>query len=118
MSYLEQARKQGHLLIVAINDDASVRRLKGEYRPVNALTDRMSVLAGLESVDFVTWFEEDTPLRIILKLKPKVLVKGGDYDPKRIVGATEVKSWGGVVKTLQFVEGQSSSAMLKRAQRK
>jgi rfaE bifunctional protein nucleotidyltransferase chain/domain len=116
VAYLEQARKQGDLLVVALNSDASVSRLKGPSRPVNTLADRLSVLAGLECVDYVTWFEQDTPLDLIKKLGSKigVLVKGGDWKVDQIVGGREVLSWGGKVKSLRFVEGKSTTGILKK----
>lgn len=116
VAYLEQARRQGDLLVVALNSDASVRRLKGPQRPVNPLQDRLAVLAGLECVDYVTWFEEDTPLELIQKLgsKIRVLVKGGDWKPDQIVGSNEVLAWGGKVKSLKFIEGKSTTGILKK----
>ena len=117
VSYLERARKLGDVLVIAINSDDSVRRLKGPERPVNPLTDRLEVVAALECVDYVTWFSEDTPLKVILKLRPQILSKGGDYEPSKIVGASEVKSWGGKVKVLPFVQGRSTTAMIARAKK-
>lgn len=113
VTYLNQARKLGTLLVVAMNEDDSVKRLKGASRPVNTLSDRMLTLAGLEAVDFVTWFGEDTPLEIIELLKPNVLVKGGDYEIKDIVGADEVMSWGGSVKALPYVDGYSTTKLIQ-----
>ncbi|MEK6579703.1 MAG: D-glycero-beta-D-manno-heptose 1-phosphate adenylyltransferase [Bdellovibrionota bacterium] len=118
VTYLEQAKKLGDLLVVALNSDASVRRLKGKGRPINRLQDRAIVIAALESVDYVTWFSEDTPLRLILKLKPNLLVKGGDWDPSRMVGATEVLSWGGKVKSLAYLRGKSTSKILAKSKSK
>lgn len=116
VAYLEQARRQGDALVVALNSDASVKRLKGPSRPVNPLQDRLAVLAGLECVDYVTWFEEDTPLELIEKLgsKIRILVKGGDWKPHQIVGAEQVLSWGGKVKSLNFIEGKSTTEILKK----
>ena len=113
--YLEQARKLGDILVVAINGDDSVRRLKGPSRPINTLADRMEVMAGLQSVDFVTWFDEDTPLAIIETLRPDVLVKGGDWKSDQIVGSAEVRSWGGKVRSLKYVPGKSTTEMIERA---
>ncbi len=118
VSYLERARKLGDLLVVAINSDASVKRLKGPARPINPLADRMFVMAGLECVDYVTSFGEDTPLETIRKLKPKVLVKGGDYRISTIVGAPDVIGWGGKVKTLSFVEGRSTTKIIEKSRRR
>jgi D-beta-D-heptose 7-phosphate kinase/D-beta-D-heptose 1-phosphate adenosyltransferase len=113
VTYLEQARRLGDRLIVAVNDDASVKRLKGDERPVNVLERRMSVLAGLESVDWVVSFSEDTPENIICMIKPDVLVKGGDYKPEEIAGSSCVTDAGGEVVILDFVEGCSTSKMIE-----
>jgi rfaE bifunctional protein nucleotidyltransferase chain/domain len=118
VTYLEKARKLGKVLVVALNSDESVKRLKGPSRPINTLADRLDVLAGLESVDFVTWFEEDTPLETILILKPQILVKGGDWKVSQIVGGLEVISWGGKVKSLTYIEGQSTTQMIEKARLK
>jgi D-beta-D-heptose 7-phosphate kinase/D-beta-D-heptose 1-phosphate adenosyltransferase len=114
VTYLDRARRLGDLLIVAVNSDASTSRLKGPTRPVNPLEDRLRVLAGLESVSFVTWFEEDNPRELIAKVLPDVLVKGGDYRVKDIVGYGEVKANGGKTKVLPFLEGRSTTRILKR----
>ena len=112
VAYLEEAKSLGDRLIVAINDDESVRRLKGDARPVNKLEDRMSVLAGLAAVDWVVPFSEDTPERLIGKILPDVLVKGGDYKADEIAGARAVLDNGGEVRVLAFREGQSSSRII------
>jgi rfaE bifunctional protein nucleotidyltransferase chain/domain len=115
VTYLAQARALGSSLVVALNSDASVRRLgKGEDRPVNALADRMAVVAALESVTLVTWFEEDTPLERILACRPDHLVKGGDWSVDRIVGAREVRSWGGEVHSIPFLHPTSTTRLLER----
>ena len=114
VAYLEEAKSLGDRLIVAINDDDSVRRLKGESRPVNRLEDRMLVLAGLASVDWVVPFSEDTPDRVIREVLPDVLVKGGDYRPDEIAGAKDVLKNGGEVRVLAFREGQSSSRIIDK----
>lgn len=115
VTYLAEARALGSSMIVALNSDASVRRLgKGADRPVNALADRMAVVAALESVDLVTFFEEDTPLELILACRPEVLVKGGDWPVERIVGAREVLSWGGSVHSIPFVHERSTTSLLNR----
>jgi rfaE bifunctional protein nucleotidyltransferase chain/domain len=115
VTYLAQARALGSSLVVALNADDSVRRLgKGAERPVNQLADRSAVIAALEAVTLVTWFEEDTPLELILRLKPDVLVKGGDWRPQDIVGATEAHSWGASVHAIPFVHAQSTSALLDK----
>lgn len=113
VTYLEQARALGDRLIVAVNDDASVSRLKGPHRPVNPLNQRMAVLAGLRSVDWVVPFGEDTPERLICRVQPDVLVKGGDYRPEQIAGHDCVVSHGGEVRVLGFVEGCSTSAVIE-----
>ena len=115
VTYLAQARALGASLVVAANSDASARRLgKGEDRPINRLEDRMAVLAALEAVDLVTWFDEDTPLALILACRPDVLVKGGDWKPAAIVGAREVASWGGTVHSIPFRFERSTTATLKK----
>lgn len=116
--YLKQAAKLGHRLIVAVNDDASVRKLKGKERPINTLERRMELLAAIDGVDWVVPFSEDTPLRLIKELKPDILVKGGDYAPENMVGAEEVLSWGGEVKALPFHTGYSTSEIVGTIQRK
>lgn len=114
VTYLNQARKLGTLLIVALNDDASVKKLKGPERPVNTLQDRMNVIAGLECVDFVTSFSDDTPLKTIQTLKPNIHVKGGDYKISQLVEADAVVEWGGSVKILPFVDGYSTTSLIKK----
>ena len=114
-TYLAQARALGASLIVGVNSDASVKRLgKGGDRPVNTLADRMAVLAALASVTLVTWFDEDTPLNLILACKPDVLAKGGDWPPESIVGAKEVQSWGGSVHSIPFLFEHSTTAILAK----
>lgn len=115
VTYLEQARAQGNALIVALNGDDSVRRLKGPERPLNGLEDRARVMAGLACVDCVTWFHEDTPGNLIDELVPKVLVKGGDWPVEKIVGAQTVLANGGKVKSLTFVEGRSTTKIIEKA---
>jgi rfaE bifunctional protein nucleotidyltransferase chain/domain len=114
-TYLARARSLGAALLVALNGDASVRRLdKGPGRPVNALEDRMALIAALESVDAVTWFDEDTPAALIAACRPEVLVKGGDWPVARIVGASEVLARGGAVHSIPFEHQRSTSALLRR----
>ena len=112
VTYLNQARNLGDLLIVGINSDESVKRLKGPERPVNMLEDRAYVLSALKSVDYVIPFEEDTPLNLINLIMPDILVKGGDYTIDRIIGAQEVLSHGGKVEIIPFVPGKSTSAII------
>ena len=115
VTYLAQARALGASMILALNSDASVKRLnKGDDRPINSLEDRMAVAAALSMVDVVTFFEDDTPLNLILACKPAVLVKGGDWPVEQIAGASEVQSWGGKVYSLPFLHERSTTAMLKK----
>jgi D-beta-D-heptose 7-phosphate kinase/D-beta-D-heptose 1-phosphate adenosyltransferase len=114
VTYLEAARDLGDLLVVALNSDASVRRLKGPSRPILSQADRATVLAGLRSVDYVVVFEEDTPLALIQALLPDVLVKGGDWAVDRIVGREAVEAAGGRVAALPFVEGRSTTGIVER----
>ncbi|MGH1470522.1 MAG: bifunctional D-glycero-beta-D-manno-heptose-7-phosphate kinase/D-glycero-beta-D-manno-heptose 1-phosphate adenylyltransferase HldE [Cellvibrionaceae bacterium] len=114
VGYLEEAKKQGSRLIVAINSDASVKRLKGEGRPINPVDRRMAVLAGLESVDWVINFEDDTPERLIEKIQPDILVKGGDYSDDQVVGADIVKAYGGKVKALTLYDNLSTTAIVDK----
>ena len=115
VTYLAQARALGAAMVVALNTDASVKRLgKGEDRPMNTLEDRMAVMAALASVDLVTWFDEDTPIERILAARPEILVKGGDWAPDAIVGATEVIAWGGSVHSIPFEVERSTTALIDR----
>jgi rfaE bifunctional protein nucleotidyltransferase chain/domain len=115
VTYLAQARALGAALIVAVNSDASVRRLgKGEDRPVNPLADRMALLAALECVSLVTWFDEDTPLARILDCRPEVLVKGGDWPVDKIVGYREVTARGGSVHSIPFIHERSTTALMEK----
>jgi rfaE bifunctional protein nucleotidyltransferase chain/domain len=115
VTYLAQARALGASLIVALNSDASAKRLgKGADRPVNTLADRAAVVAALGCVDRVTWFEADTPLELILAVKPDVLVKGGDWKAEAIVGAREVQGWGGSVHSIAFAHQRSTTSLLER----
>jgi len=115
VTYLAQARELGAALVVALNGDASARRLgKGEGRPVNMLEDRMAVVAALGSVDTVTWFDEDTPAALIEALRPEVLVKGGDWPAQKIVGGKETLARGGRVVAIPFMHRRSSSALLEK----
>jgi len=115
VTYLAQARALGAELVVALNSDTSARRLgKGDERPINALADRMAVVAALEAVSLVTWFEEDTPLTLILSCKPEVLVKGGDWKPEAIVGAADVRNWGGQVHSIPFEHERSTTAIVRK----
>ena len=114
VTYLEAARSLGDRLVVGINDDDSVKRLKGESRPIMPLGDRMRVLGALECVDLVVPFQEDTPLELMTLFRPDIISKGGDYEADQIVGASEVRSWGGEVVIIPFVPGQSTTGIVKR----
>lgn len=118
VAYLEEAKQLGERLLVAVNDYASVRRLKGDGRPVNTLEDRMAVLTGLAAVDWVVPFSEDTPADLIAELLPDVLVKGGDYRPEEIAGAPAVLANGGDVRVLSFRHGRSTSAIIDAIRRR
>ncbi|MBD1208020.1 MAG: D-glycero-beta-D-manno-heptose 1-phosphate adenylyltransferase [Ignavibacteria bacterium] len=117
-TYLEAAKKLGDILIVGVNSDDSVRRLKGKSggveRPVNSQSDRAAVLSALRAVDYTCIFDEDTPFDLISELMPDVLVKGGDYTPETIVGADVVRSHGGRVVVIPFVEGKSTTSIIER----
>ena len=113
--YLAQARALGGSLIVALNTDASVRRLgKGDDRPLNAEADRAIVMAAQEAVSLVTWFDEDTPVQILGEIRPDILVKGGDYDMRTLAETPLVESWGGRALALPFVQGYSTTALVRK----
>ena len=112
--YLEKARALGDILVVALNTDKSVKRLKGNHRPLLPQAERSELLASLACVDFVTLFPEDTPLNTIITLHPDILVKGGDYKLNEIVGMKEVKSWGGKVTAIPLVKGYSTTGFIHR----
>ena len=115
VTLLSQARALGKSMLVAVNSDASVRRLgKGADRPVNVLADRLAVMAALECVSLVTWFDEDTPIARILECRPDVLVKGGDWPVEKIVGNREVTGWGGRVVSIPFIHQKSTTALLEK----
>lgn len=111
---LTAARQTGDALIVGVNSDESVRRLKGPTRPIRTDAERSYVLAGLECVDLVVVFPEDTPLNLVKLLRPDVIVKGGDYSEGTIVGATEVKSWGGRVVVVPLTPGHSTTNIIRK----
>jgi rfaE bifunctional protein nucleotidyltransferase chain/domain len=114
-SYLAQARSLGGSLVVALNSDASARRLgKGPDRPLNNEADRAALMAALESVSLVTWFDEDTPLELISELRPDVLVKGGDYDMAKLAETQVVLAYGGRAQAIPFVDGYSTTALVKK----
>ena len=114
-TFLADSRALGSSLIVALNSDESVRRLgKGPDRPINTLDDRLALVAALESVSLATWFEEDTPLDLILRCRPGVLVKGGDWPIERIVGGKEVEGWGGKVVSIPFRFERSTTSLISQ----
>jgi D-glycero-beta-D-manno-heptose 1-phosphate adenylyltransferase len=115
VAYLAEARRLGASLVVGLNTDASARRLgKGPDRPLNNEQDRAAMLAALESVSLVTWFDEDTPLQLIGELKPAVLVKGGDYDMKQLAETALVEGYGGKALAIPYVTGYSTTALVQR----
>jgi D-beta-D-heptose 7-phosphate kinase/D-beta-D-heptose 1-phosphate adenosyltransferase len=115
VTYLEQAKALGNRLCIAVNSDASVKKLKGESRPINGLQERMTVLAALTCVDWVVPFSEETPERLYCELLPDIIVKGGDYLPEQVAGSDCVIKAGGEVKILPFVEGQSTTVMINKS---
>jgi D-beta-D-heptose 7-phosphate kinase/D-beta-D-heptose 1-phosphate adenosyltransferase len=112
--YLQEARRMGDLLVVGINSDDSVRRLKGPSRPLQPEEDRAEILAGLACVDYVVSFDQDTPIEVIERLKPEVLVKGADWPIDKIVGREVVEQSGGRIATISYVEGISTSDLIER----
>ena len=112
--YLEEASQLGDVLVLGLNSDSSVKRLKGESRPVNNQQDRAIVLSGLGSIDFIIIFDEDTPYELIKQVKPNVLVKGGDWQVNEIVGSDIVLNHGGQVKSLSFKQGKSTTSIIQR----
>jgi D-glycero-beta-D-manno-heptose 1-phosphate adenylyltransferase len=115
VTYLADARALGASLVVALNTDASARRLgKGPDRPLNNEQDRAVMMAALESVSLVTWFDEDTPLELISELRPDMLVKGGDYDMDKLAETAVVKAYGGSARAIPFVDGYSTTALVKK----
>jgi D-beta-D-heptose 7-phosphate kinase/D-beta-D-heptose 1-phosphate adenosyltransferase len=111
---LSAARAAGDALVVGVNSDDSVRRLKGPERPIRTAVERALVLAALESVDAVAVFEQDTPLELIVALRPDIIVKGGDYSPDTVVGRREVESWGGSVVIVPLTPGQSTTSIIEK----
>ena len=116
--YLWEARGLGDALMVAINGDASILRLKGEGRPILKLSERLDLLAGLACVDYVTWFDEDTPIPLLEQLKPEVLVKGGTYTIEGVVGHDVAPSWGAEVRVLTLTEGRSTTGLIEKVLKK
>jgi D-beta-D-heptose 7-phosphate kinase/D-beta-D-heptose 1-phosphate adenosyltransferase len=114
VEYLQEAAKLGDILIIGLNSDSSVKRLKGKNRPINSQIDRAKVLSGLETVSYIVIFEDDTPYKLIDHIKPDVLVKGGDWQPEMIVGADIVLANGGSVRSLSYKEGYSTSSIINK----
>jgi len=114
VKYLEDAKNKGDILVVAINTDASVKKIKGEKRPIVNQADRARVISGLASVDYVVLFNQETPLEVITQLKPDILVKGGDWKKEKIVGAGIVTGSGGKVFTINFLKNRSTTGLIKR----
>ena len=111
---LTEARARGDALVVGVNSDASVRRLKGPSRPVRSEAERAYVLAALEAVDAVVVFDQDTPLELVRELRPSLIVKGGDYTPETVVGADDVRRWGGDVLIVPLTPGQSTTSIVEK----
>ena len=114
VEYLSKAKDMGDVLVIGLNSDRSVKRLKGKDRPINREEDRSKVLSALYFVDYITIFNDETPDRLIRKIKPDILVKGGDWQMKDIAGASFVKSYGGKVATVPFVEGFSTTSLIEK----
>jgi len=114
VSYLSKAKSLGDILVIGLNSDSSVRRIKGKPKPVVSQNDRAALLAALEAVDFVVIFKDPTPLRLIKAIKPDVLVKGGDWKKEDIVGSDFVESYGGKVKSLKYIKGLSTRSIIKK----
>ena len=117
VEYLEQARKMGDVLVLGLNSDSSTRRLKGPGRPVNNQKDRAKVLSGLSSVDYICFFNEDTPIHLIRLVKPNFLVKGADWSITQIAGVKEIAGWGGKVKLIKLLKGKSTTNILNKVKR-
>jgi rfaE bifunctional protein nucleotidyltransferase chain/domain len=114
VDYLSRAKDLGDVLWVGLNSDESVRRIKGSTRPIHSSQDRQFVLSGLQSVDFVTIFQEDTPIELLKKIQPSVHTKGGDYDIESLPETPFIRSWGGVIEILPFIDGKSTTGILKK----
>ena len=113
VTYLQKAREQGDLLVVGLNSDASVKRIKGPLKPLLPLAERVEMLAALSCVDYVTFFEEDDPFNVVKTIKPDILVKGGDWAVDKIIGGDLVQSWGGKVMNIPVVEGRSTTNLIQ-----
>lgn len=115
IKYLKESKSLGDILIVGLNSDDSIRRLKGETRPINTLEDRATVIEALKCVDYVCSFDEDTPKALLEKIRPDILTKGGDYKKEDVVGFELLSSYGGEVRILSFVDGKSTTNIIERA---
>jgi D-glycero-beta-D-manno-heptose 1-phosphate adenylyltransferase len=115
VNYLSKARRLGDILVIGLNSDSSVKKIKGKGRPINKESDRAKVLSALYFVDYITSFNETTPENLIKKLKPDILVKGGDWKIEDIVGGAYVRSYGGKVKNIPFVKGYSTTSIIERS---
>lgn len=114
VQYLEKAKAAGDILVVALNSDSSIRRIKGNVRPIINEKDRLRIIAGLESVDYAVLFDEDTPLKTIEKLKPDILVKGADWSKNKIAGSDFVAGYGGEVLRIKLTKGRSTTNLIKK----
>ncbi len=114
IKYLEAAKNKADILLVAVNTDSSVKKIKGLKRPINKQSDRIKVLSAISCIDYLTFFGEETPLNLIKLLKPDVLIKGGDWDIKKIVGSAVVRSYGGKVITIPYIKGYSTTNLIKK----
>jgi rfaE bifunctional protein nucleotidyltransferase chain/domain len=114
VKYLTQAKKMADILVVGVNTDSSVKKIKGKKRPINPLKHRMEVLAGLEAIDYLISFKETTPYRLIKEIKPDVLIKGGDWKPNEIVGKDIVEAYRGKVITLPYIKGVSTTNLIRK----
>jgi len=114
ISYLQRAKELGDILVVGVNSDSSVRRIKGKPRPITPEKDRAVILAALECVDYVVIFKEDTPLKLIKAIRPDVLVKGADWPKNKVVGYSTVKSYGGQLRLIPFLKGRSTTGLIKK----
>lgn len=114
VKYLEQAKKKGDILIVAVNSDSSVRKIKGKGRPLNNENDRVSLIAALESVDYAVIFSDETPIKIIQAIRPDILIKGADWKKDNIVGSKFVASYGGKALTIELIKGRSTTNLIRK----
>ena len=118
VQYLAEAKELGDILILGLNSDSSVKRLKGKDRPINNERERSVILSALYSISYIVIFEDDTPYKLIKHIKPDILVKGGDWEPKDIVGSDVVSSYNGEVKSLSFIEGKSTTDIINKLKEK